>query len=83
MCNWPKAMNKKENMNTKTKKNSPSHHVGKIKKMLTEVALHARDDVSKVSEPKAQALFETTAEVLGGLAKAYKDYEAKSEPAWR
>ena len=70
-------------MKTKTTKNGASHHVKKINKMLTEVARQARDDVRKVSEPKAQALFETTAEVLGGLAKAYKDYKAKSEPAWR
>jgi len=39
--------------------------------------------VAKVSEPKAQALFETTAEVLRGLATAYDHYEAKAEPAWR
>ncbi len=70
-------------MSAKTRNNGASHHVEKINKMLTEVARHARHDVRKVSEPKAQALFETTAEVLRGLAKAYKDYRAKSEPAWR
>ena len=43
----------------------------------------SREDVTKVSEPKAQALFETTAEVLRGLATAYDHYEAKAEPAWR
>jgi hypothetical protein len=31
--------------------------------MLRDVAAHAREDVGKVSDPKAQALFETTAEV--------------------
>jgi hypothetical protein len=28
-------------------------------------------------------LFETTAEVLIGLTKAYEDYENRSEEAWR
>lgn len=46
------------------------------------MAAHAREDVGKVGEPKAQALFETTAEVCGGLATAFEHYE-KQEPAWR
>jgi hypothetical protein len=46
-------------------------------------ALRARQDVGKVSEPKAQALFETTAEVCLGLATAFEHYEQQSEPAWR
>jgi hypothetical protein len=50
--------------------------------MLNETAEHARSDVSKVSDPKAQALFETTAEVLKGLVKAFEDFEQRSEPAW-
>ena len=43
---------------------------------------HAREDIGKISEPKAQALFETTAEVCTGLIKAFDDYE-KNAPAWR
>ena len=50
--------------------------------MLTDVINHAREDVSKISDPKAQALFETTAEVLAGLRKAYEDFEQKNEEAW-
>jgi len=51
--------------------------------MLTGVIEHVRSDVDKVSEPKAQALFETTAEVLIGLRTAYDDYEQGTETAWR
>jgi hypothetical protein len=51
--------------------------------MLREVAAHAREDVTKVSDPKAQALFETTAEVLLGLEKAYQDFEDRNERAWK
>jgi hypothetical protein len=49
---------------------------------LNDTAEHARSDVSKVSDPKAQALFETTAEVLKGLVKAFEDFEQKRERAW-
>jgi len=44
---------------------------------------HVREDVGKVDDPKAQALYETTAEVLGGLATAYQHYLDRSEKAWR
>ena len=59
------------------------HHTVKIKQMLNEVAVHAREDANRVSDPHAKALFETTAEVLNGLQRAYSDYENKSEPAWK
>ena len=58
------------------------HHAQKLKQMLNDTANHAREDVSKVSDPKAQALFETTAEVLKGLVKAFEDFEQKREQAW-
>jgi hypothetical protein len=44
---------------------------------------HARQDVAKVDDPKAQALFETTAEVLAGLKKAYEHFEQGTEGAWK
>jgi hypothetical protein len=28
-------------------------------------------------------MFETSAEVLGGLIKAFSDYEKKNKPSWR
>jgi deglycase len=61
----------------------PGHHAQHLKLLLNDVAVRARDDVRKVSDPKAQALFETTAEALKGLAKAFDDYEAKREEAWK
>lgn len=45
------------------------HHTMKIRAMLADVAQHAREDISKIDNPKAQALFETTAEVLSGLSE--------------
>jgi hypothetical protein len=61
----------------------PRHHTQKLKQMLNDTADHARQDVRKVQDPKAQALFETTAEVLGGLVKAFDDFEQKREEAWK
>ena len=62
---------------------SPRHHVARLKQMLNDVAIRARHDSSEISDPKAQALFETTAEVLFGLRDAFDDIEKKNEAAWR
>lgn len=51
--------------------------------MLSDVAGHAREDVGKVGDAKAEALFETTAEVLDGLVTAYEHYDGGTEDAWR
>ena len=61
----------------------PKHHTAKIKGWLQDLIDHLREDVREVDDPQAQALFETSAEVLGGLKKAYEHYEAKNEAAWR
>jgi hypothetical protein len=61
----------------------PRQHAMKIETMLREAADHARQDVGNVDDPKAQALFETTAEVLGGLVVAFEHFERRSEAAWR
>ena len=58
-------------------------HTEKIRTMLDDLAKHLRDDVEAVSEPRAQALFETTAEVLIGLRTAYDHYEQGEEAAWQ
>ena len=60
----------------------PAVHSRNIQNQLDEIIQHVREDVRKVSEPRFQALLETTAEVLGGLKTAYQHYDAKSEPAW-
>ncbi len=61
----------------------PRRHTAKIKDMLSGVTQHVREDVGKIDDPRAQALFETTAEVLQGLMKAYDDFDAKTERAWK
>ena len=57
----------------------PRHRTQKLKQMLNDTADHERLGVSKVNDPKAEALFETTAEVLKGLVKAFTDFEEKKK----
>src|SRR2546423_10526218 len=40
----------------------PRHHALRIKGMLQEAMQHSRQDVARVSDPKAQALFEPSAD---------------------
>ena len=61
----------------------PRLHTGNIKQMLAAARDHCREDVSRVTDAKAQALFEVTAEVLQGLIKAYDDFESQGEKAWK
>ena len=55
---------------------------GKCEAGFRELIEHLRSDIDKVDEPQFKAMFETTAEVLGGLEKAFEDYERKNESAW-
>ncbi len=58
------------------------HHTQRMKARLAETAAHLREDIERVDEPQLKAMFETAAEVLEGLQRAFEHYEKKSEPAW-
>jgi len=58
-------------------------HVSNLKSEFTSLIEHLRSDISKIEDRSAKALFETSAEVLIGLKKAFSDFESKSEPAWK
>lgn len=60
----------------------PRAHTANVRKEFRELIDHLRDDIDKMDEPKAQALFETAAEVITGLDTAFKHFEEKSERAW-
>jgi hypothetical protein len=62
---------------------NPRHHTQNMQRRLQEIIGHLRSEIDKVDEPQLKAMFETSAEVLSGLAKAFRDYEEKNESAWR
>ena len=61
----------------------PNFHVNNVGNMLSDVIQHLRDDIKQFDEPKAQALFETAAEVLQGLQTAFTHYQQGVEPGMR
>jgi DNA-binding PadR family transcriptional regulator len=46
--------------------------------LMNSLVIELRVGASEVNEPKAQALLETSAAVIGGLIKAFDDYEKGS-----
>ena len=61
----------------------PRHPTQRMQTRLQETMDHLREDTEKVDEPQLKAMFETATEVLGGLKKAFSDYERDNENAWR
>jgi ferric iron reductase protein FhuF len=61
----------------------PQHHTQKMKEQLQKIVAHLREDIGKTDDLQLKAMFETSAEVLNGLTKAFGDYEKKNEAAWR
>src|SRR5690606_24981511 len=70
-------------MATASEERDPRYHTQKMRTALREIREHLREDIEKVDEPQLKAMFETSAEVIGGLEKAFSDYEQKNEPAWQ
>jgi hypothetical protein len=61
----------------------PRAHTANVRKEYGKLIEHLRVDIDKIDDPKAQALCETAAEVIGGLDAAFKHYEEQSENAWK
>jgi len=60
----------------------PRHQTQKMQKRLQEVKEPLLEDIEKGGGPQLKAMFETSAEVLGGLIRAFRDYEQKNKAAW-
>lgn len=69
--------------NQKTSEIDPRYHTQNVSRMIDDVIIHLREDIEKVDDPQAKALFEVSAEVLDGLHKAFEHYENRSEKAWK
>jgi hypothetical protein len=61
----------------------PGPHVKQVRETLSELKNHLRNDGKKIEDPRAAALFETAAEVVEGLGKAFDHYAERSEAAWK
>ena len=61
----------------------PKAHAGNIEQMLSDLIDHVQRDIDRVDNPKAQVLFETSAEVLIGLRTAYQHFQSGTEKAMR
>lgn len=62
--------------------NDPKEQAQLIAQSIYEVKLFCHEESTRVRDPKAQALFETTAEVLEGLEKAFSDYQSENVGGW-
>ncbi len=62
---------------------TPKEHAQRIANMLQQAQQECRADIGRIDDPRAQALFETVAEAVGGLMKALEHYQAGSERAWQ
>jgi len=63
-----------------TASRNPFEHTSNIREEFEKVSEHLREDVDKVDDPKAKALFEVSAEVIDGLQKGFNDFEKKMSP---
>ncbi len=66
----------------KSENSNPLEHTANLKEEFNELSDHLREDVDKVDDPQAKALFEISAEVINGLEKSFSDYERKNESTW-
>ena len=69
--------------NQSLSENDPRYHTQNVSRMMEDLINHLREDVQKVDDPQAKALFEVSAEVLDGLQRTFEHSDTKSEKAWR
>lgn len=62
---------------------SPREHAQEIRDKLEDLKDRMRSAIEQIDDPHAEALFETSAEVVEGLLKAHAHFVKASEEAWR
>ena len=60
----------------------PRQHTALMEKRFKETVSELRSEIKTLQDPRAKALFETAAEVIGGLEKAFHGYDKRDELAW-
>lgn len=62
---------------------NPIEHARNIEDILASLKSLCRNEINVFHDPKGKALLETSAEVLGGLQKAFHEYQLKDEEGWK
>lgn len=63
---------------------SPREHARHLQESLGSLKELCRSDIELFdSEPQGRALLETSADVLAGLEKAFRDFLSKEYPGWQ
>ena len=62
---------------------NPIEHAKNIEDILGSLKSLMRSEIHVFHDPKGKALLETSAEVLGGLEKAFHDFVLKDEDVWK
>ena len=60
----------------------PRTHTAQMEQRFKDTVRDLRGEIKALQDPRARALFETAAEVIGGLEKAFHDYDKRDELAW-
>lgn len=58
-------------------------HAKNIEDILGSLKSLCKSEIQVFHDPKAKALLETSADVLGGLEKAFHDFLSKEDDAWK
>jgi len=62
---------------------NPLEHAKNIEDILGSLKSLMRNEIHVFHDPKGKALLETSAEVLGGLEKAFHDFVSKDAEVWK
>jgi hypothetical protein len=70
-------------MELSTNNPNPLKHAKNIEDILASLKKLCRNEIHVFHDPKAKALLETSAEVLGGLEKAFHDFLLREDELWK
>jgi hypothetical protein len=60
----------------------PRYKTRLMEKPFKQTIVDLRGEIKALEDPRARALFETAAEVIGGLEKAFREDDKRDELAW-
>lgn len=60
----------------------PRAHTALMEQRFKDTVSELRNEIKTLQDPRARALFETAAEVIGGLERAFHHYDKRDELAW-